>query len=50
MAFWWRFLVGDIYCSVLFLCSLFLRSLKLHKISVCKLDLSRGALTQCHGV
>ena len=28
----------------------FLRLLKLHKLAVCKLDLSRGGLTQCHGV
>ena len=28
----------------------FLRLLKLHKLAVCKLDLSRGGLARCHSV
>ena len=42
------FLVGGIDCSVLLSCGLFLRLLKLHKLAVGKLDLSRGCLTWCH--
>ena len=44
------FLVGGIDCSVLLSCVFFLRLLKLHKLTVRKLDLSRGGLTLCHSV
>ena len=50
VAIWWRFLVGGIDCSVLLSSGLFPRLLKLHKLAVCKLDLSRSRLTPCHGV
>ena len=41
---------GSLECSVLLLCNLFLRLLKLRKLAVCKLDLSRGGLTWCQGL
>ena len=49
VAFWW-WLLGwwhRLQCIVIALS--FLRFLKLHKLAVGKLDLSRGGLTRCHG-
>ena len=42
--------LGGKYCNVLLSCRLFLRLLKLCKLAVCKLDLSRGGLTRCHSL
>ena len=42
---WWR---HRLQCIVIV--GSFLRLLKLHKLAVGKLDLSRGGLTQCHGM
>ena len=50
----WGFLMAvsswshKLQCIVIVLS--FLRFLKLREIAICKLDLSRGGLTQCHGV
>ena len=42
VAFWRQFLVGGVYCSVLLSCCLFWGFLRLRKLAVCKLNLSRG--------